>query len=120
LVYERDERELFFAEQNGQLAGMAGIFRHPSKKSKHSADIWGVYVEPEWRGRHISEALINSCLSWAKQQNVVIVKLGVATHNLSAIHCYKRCGFTTYGREPKALHLDGTYYDEYLMSVDIK
>jgi len=27
----------------------------------------------------------------------------------------KRCGFTTYGTEPRALLYEGQYYDEYLM-----
>lgn len=120
LTLNTEEQALFFATYNEQLIGMTGIFRHISKKSLHSAGIWGVYVKPEWRGRYISEALIQSCLDWAKQKNVIVVKLAVVTSNLSAIQCYKRCGFTTYGKEPKALCVDGTYYDEYLMSIDIK
>lgn len=120
LTINNEEQALFFAKYNDQLIGMAGIFRHLSKKSLHSAGIWGVYIKPEWRGRYISEALIQSCLTWDKQQKVVVVKLGVVTGNLSAAHCYKRCGFTTYGKEPKAFCVDGIYYDSYLMSVEIK
>jgi RimJ/RimL family protein N-acetyltransferase len=120
LTINSEEQALFFAEQSGQLIGMTGIFRRMSKKCLHSADIWGVYVKPEWRGRHISESLIRSCLSWAKQQNIVVVKLGVVTNNPSAIRSYKRCGFTTYGKEPKAISCDGEYYDEYLMSIEIE
>jgi len=120
LTMNTEEQALYLAEYKGQLIGMTGVFRRLSKKSLHSAVIWGVYVKSEWRGRHISEALIQSCLSWAKQKNIVIVKLGVVTDNLSAIHCYKNCGFTTYGKEPKALSYDGLYYDEYLMSVEIQ
>jgi RimJ/RimL family protein N-acetyltransferase len=113
------EQALFFAEHNGELIGMTGIFRSLSKKNMHSADIYGVYVKPGWRGRRISQTLVNACLNWAREQGVVIVKLAVVTDNLSAIRCYKKCGFTTYGREPKALYYDGKYYDEYLMSVDV-
>jgi RimJ/RimL family protein N-acetyltransferase len=120
LTFNSEEQALFFAEQNGQLIGMTGISHRISKKSLHSAGIWGVYVKPAWQGRHIAESLIQSCLNWAKQQNVVIVKLAVVTDNLSAIRCYKRCGFTIFGKEPKALKLEGTYYDEYLMSIEIK
>ena len=115
-----EEQALSFAEYKGQLIGMTGIYRNLSKKILHSAGIWGVYVTPEWRGRHISQALIRSCLDWARQKQVVIVKLGVVTDNQSAIQCYKSCGFIIYGKESKALCLNGIYYDEYLMSVDIK
>jgi RimJ/RimL family protein N-acetyltransferase len=119
LTINSEEQALFFAEQNRQLIGMTGISRRMSKKSLHSAGIWGVYVKPEWRGYHISESLIQPCLGWAKQQNVVIVKLAVVTNNLSAIRCYERCGFIIYGKEPKALYHDGTYYDKYLMAIEI-
>jgi RimJ/RimL family protein N-acetyltransferase len=119
LKIDKDHEALFFAEKEGQLIGMTGIFRGLSKKSQHDSMIWGVYVRPQWRGRHISEALVRSCLVWAKEQGLAIVKLAVVTTNQPAIRCYQRCGFTTYGTEPKALHHDGEYYDEYLMSIEI-
>jgi hypothetical protein len=46
---------------------------------------------------------------------LTLAKLGVAAINLSAIRCYERCGFITYGTEPRAVYYDGKYYDEYLM-----
>ena len=75
----------------------------------------GVYVRPEWRGLHLAGALIETCADWARERDVVILKLGVMTNNESAIHCYKRCGFTVYGTEPGALFHEGQYYDEFLM-----
>jgi RimJ/RimL family protein N-acetyltransferase len=119
LTINSNEQALFFAEQNGQLVGMTGIFRSLSRKNLHSATIWGVYVTSAWRGRHISEALIHSCLDWAMAHGVSIVKLAVETNNLQAVNCYERCGFTTYGTEPKAIRHDGIYYDEYLMVLEI-
>ena len=113
------EDALFFAEKDSQLIGMTGIHRNMAAKAKHAAMIWGVYVKPGWRGRHISESLILSCVEWAKGQGVVIIKLAVVTSNTSAIHCYKKCGFTIYGTEPKAIFYDGVYYDEHLMSFDV-
>jgi RimJ/RimL family protein N-acetyltransferase len=119
LQLDKDHEALFFAEYEGQLAGMTGIFRGSSKKIRHESTIWGVYIRPEWRGHHISETLVRSCLGWAKEQGLVIVKLAVVTTNRPAIRCYERCGFTIYGKEPKALFYDGVYYDEYLMSVEV-
>ena len=119
LKLEKNHEALFFAEHESQLAGMTGIFRGSSKKSRHESTIWGVYVRPQWRGHNISETLVRSCLGWAKEQGLVIVKLAVVTTNRPAIRCYERCGFTIYGKEPKALFHDDVYYDEYLMSVEI-
>jgi RimJ/RimL family protein N-acetyltransferase len=119
LTIHKDKEALFFAESDGQLIGMTGIFRGSSKKSHHDSTIWGVYVKPERRGRQISESLIRACLKWAKDQGLTIVKLAVVTTNQPAIRCYERCGFTIYGTEPKAIGYDGRYYDEYLMAIEI-
>jgi len=106
---------IFFAEQDSKLMGMTGIRKGESPKTKHGAYIWGVYIHPEWRGLHIAEELINTCIEWAKAREVEIVKLGVTSTNASAIRCYERCGFTIYGTEPRGIFYDGRYYDEHLM-----
>ena len=110
---------LFFAEYEGTLIGMTGIVRPGAPKVKHSATVWGVYVNAAWRGQHIAEALIESCLDWAHANEVVIVKLAVVSDNQPAIRCYERCGFKTYGTEPQAIFHDGKYYDEYLMARSV-
>lgn len=106
---------LLVAEHENTLIGMTGIRKGESPKTKHGAYVWGVYVRPEWRGLHIAEALIERCANWARERHVVILKLGVMANNESAIRCYKRCGFTVYGTEPRALFYEGQYYDEFLM-----
>ena len=106
---------IFFAEHDSKLIGTTGIRKGESPKTKHGAYIWGVYIRPEWRGLHIAEELIRTCIEWAQKQKVEIVKLGVVTTNASAIRCYERCGFTIYGTEPRGIFYDGRYYDEHLM-----
>lgn len=113
------EATIFFAEHDGQLVGMTGIFRGRSDKTRHSADVWGVYVTPAWRGLHIAEELIKSCLEWAEARNVVVVRLGVTTMNKSAIRCYERCGFKIYATESRALLHEGKYYDFHMMSISL-
>ena len=119
LVMDDLESAIFFAEHEGHLIGMTGIARGSSPKTKHGADIWGVYVTSEWRGLHIAEELIRSCKAWAKARDIVILRLGVVATNKSAIQCYERCGFVNYGKEPRSLFYEGKYYDEYLMSLNL-
>ena len=116
LAIDDNESNIFLAENGNYLIGMTGIARGRSPKTQHGAGIWGVYVRPEWRGLHIAEALIVMCLDWARMRNANIVKLAVVSTNESAVRCYKRCGFTVYGTEPRALLYEGNYYDEFLMS----
>lgn len=119
LTMQPDEATIFLAEHEARLIGMTGIMRSSSPKTRHSAWVWGVYVSPAWRGLRVADELIHACFEWAKPRRIVLAKLGVAAVNQPAIKCYQRCGFKTYGTEPRAVFYAGKYYDEYLMSVDL-
>jgi RimJ/RimL family protein N-acetyltransferase len=114
-----DKGVICVASVDDRLIGMAGLIRGNRPKTRHGATIWGVYVQPEWRGHHVAEALIDACLAWAQTHAVTIVKLAVVTTNTPAIRCYARCGFSVYGIEPKAICYDGVFYDELLMVKEV-
>ena len=117
----RDQKEvaLFVADVDSTLVGMTGIGQYRHTKEKHNGFIWGVYVQPAWRGKNISGQLIEACINWAMNHSIKLVKLGVASTNTSAINSYVRCGFRVYGVEPQVLFYDGVYYDELLMVREI-
>lgn len=119
LTMHADESTIFLAEHENHLIGTTGIARGGSPKTRHNAWVWGVYVKPEWRGLHIAEELIRSCLTWARARRIVTAKLGVAAINKSAVRCYERCGFQIYGTEPRALFFEGHYYDFHMMSCSL-
>jgi RimJ/RimL family protein N-acetyltransferase len=119
LIMNDQESTIFFAEHERQLIGMTGITRGRSQKTRHSADVWGVYVTPEWRGMHIAEEMIKCCLAWATERNIVVARLGVTTINKPAIRCYERCRFKIYATETRALLHEGRYYDFYMMSLSL-
>ena len=108
-----------FAEHAGNLIGITGIRQRELPKTKHSADIFSVYVRPAWRGLRIAEGFIKTCADWAKAREVNILKLGVMTTNTSAVRCYERCGFKIYGTEPRDIFYEGKFYDLYLMYQEI-
>jgi RimJ/RimL family protein N-acetyltransferase len=111
---------IYVAEVGEQLIGMTGLGRGHWRKTEHAGVVWGVYVQPAWRGVHIAEALIEECIAWGRAQGVTVVKLGVITTNSAAIRCYLRCGFTVYGVDPQAICYNGVVYDELLMAKDIR
>jgi len=108
------------AEAGSELVGSCGIFRDARPKIRHLATIWGVYVDPAWRGQKTGERLVRACLEWAASRQVVYVRLEVNSTNVSAIQCYLRCGFSVNGVEPKALFYEGRYYDELLMGRELE
>jgi RimJ/RimL family protein N-acetyltransferase len=119
LGLENEQEVLSIAKAGGRLVGMSGLFRGHSKKSIHSGIIYTVYVQPEWRGIHIAEAMVRACLEWGRERGVTVARLAVVTSNLAAIRCYLRCGFSVYGVEPMSLCLDGAYLDELLMHLKL-
>ena len=106
----------FFAAQNGELVGMVHVQRRGGLKSQHNAEVYSVYVKPEWRGLRIAGALLDRCALWAKRNGVTVLKLTVVDSNKTAIHCFERNGFATYGTEPHAVLVDGNYFDDVLMA----
>jgi len=106
----------YFAVHDQKLIGTSSIVCTNSPKTRHSATIVGMYVQPDWWGFHIAEELVQACMDWARTQEAKIVKLGVTATNTAAIRCYARCGFQVYGIEPQALYYDGVFYDELLMA----
>jgi ribosomal protein S18 acetylase RimI-like enzyme len=106
---------VFVAEVNASFVGMTGIFIRDRIKLKHTGNIWGVYVQPEWRGLGIADQLIRASLNWAAEKGLRQVKLAVVTTNPAAIQLYKRCGFREYGVDPNVIQWQGIGYDEILM-----
>jgi RimJ/RimL family protein N-acetyltransferase len=113
------ENVIFVAVADSALVGMTGIGRDHHTKMSHGGWIWGVYVQPAWRGRRISDQMIEACMRWAKKESLKNIKLGVATTNITAINSYLRSGFRVYGVDPQVLFWNGVYYDEFLMVRDV-
>jgi GNAT superfamily N-acetyltransferase len=111
-----DETMIYFAVHESGFAGMCGIIRGRSQKTRHSATIISVYVRPAWRGHQVADRLIEACIAWARDHGITIAKLAVITTNTPAIRCYARCGFTVYGIDPQVILYDGVIYDELLMA----
>ena len=118
--YSQDQSgAIIVASVASSLVGLAGIARGHSQKTRHNGLVWGVYVNPDWRCLHIAEAMLQNIINWSREHGLIVLKLGVVTLNEPAIACYQRCGFSTYGIEPKSIYYGGIYYDEYLMARQI-
>lgn len=114
------DRAVFGAEIDGVLVGVIGVYREASQKQAHKGGIWGVYVDPAYRGKGIAAALLQRVLAFAAERDGWLqLKLSVNAANTAAIRLYASHGFVQYGLEPGALMVNGVRHDEVLMQVEL-
>ncbi len=105
----------FVADAAGELAGMIAVVQLSGAKVQHTANIYSVYVQPEWRGQGLADALLNACVNWAAALDIQQLKLSVTASNLAALGSYLRNQFRVYAVDPQVMYVDGVFHDELLM-----
>lgn len=102
------------------LVGITGLRREQGAKTRHKAVIWGVYVLEEARGQGAAQALLQATIAQARTvQGLEQIMLGVVTTQIAARQLYLSQDFEIYGQEPRALKIDGQYFDEELMILPL-
>ncbi len=85
---------LWLAFHGSMPVGIAGIY-----EDKGTFNLFHMWIEPDYRGRHIGRKLVETATAWAKSgQPSVPIRLDVVTTQQDAIHLYSRCGFAPTGR----------------------
>ena len=85
--------------------------RHP--KGAHHAHIWGMYCQPAHRRRGLGRAIMEAAIAHARTlEGVTQLNLGVSVTTPGAQALYESVGFVAWGREPRAMKVDGVYHDE--------
>lgn len=102
------------AYDGARIVGMVGFKQQTITKLAHKGFVWGFYVAHEARGRGVGTALVDGIVA-AATGVVEQLTLSVVHGNAAALALYERCGFETYGVEPRALKSAGGYADETLM-----
>lgn len=98
------------------LFGFIGFRRESSSRLDHIGCIWGLYVSPKGRGVGLGKALIQQTLrDIAQIPGIEQVKLQLEAGNHRAKELYEHFGFKIWGTEPRAVRVDGVYYDDYHM-----
>lgn len=116
----RSRQNLFLAEVGGALIGSAGVYADKPVKLRHIGTVVGVYVRAAWRRQGVADRLLARCVDWARAAGFVRLRLAVAAVNTAAVAAYARAGFVVYGLEPDVIFTGGRYYDELLMTRDLR
>lgn len=107
------DQVVFGAFVDDALVGVTGLSRETLRQISHKASIWGVFVEPAHRGQGIAASLLRAATEYASTEwDCVLLLLRVNSVNLPAQRLYTAHGFTSFGTEPRAMQVDGRFYDE--------
>ena len=93
---------------------MIGLTREPRAKNRHKGDIVAMYVAPEsrppWLG---TRAVAGGDRPRARRgDDLEQLVLTVTRTNEAAAQLYKPPGSGTFGVEPRAIKVDGEYFDK--------
>ena len=93
-VHQLVSRGWSFARiEDGQVVFKAEV----ASLTQHAAQVQGVWVAPEWRGRGIATAAMAAVVRDALERVAPTVSLYVNDFNLPARRVYERCGFRPVG-----------------------
>lgn len=110
---------IFGSFSGNRLTGMAGFAVYGKMKARHKGVMWGVYVQPEWRGRGLGKVLVQRVIDHASR-HVIMLEAAVGLTNDSARRTYHKLGFKPYGIERKAIRIGDVFYDEELLCIDFE
>jgi ribosomal protein S18 acetylase RimI-like enzyme len=107
---------VFFAKSGDNYVGMIILGLNYRQKLKHIADIFGVYVDPKYRGFGIGQKLLDHVIQKAKSYSIIRkMKLEVVSTQIPAINLYTKNGFHKVGVLKDELHDQNQYFDTLIM-----
>lgn len=102
----------FGAFVDGALQGCAALaWTSRFASSRHKAELWGTFVAPNHRGQGIARMVAGRAIEHGRNNSLQRINLMVYIPNAPAVALYEGFGFTPYGVEPKAVFLNGQFYD---------
>jgi ribosomal protein S18 acetylase RimI-like enzyme len=92
--WEGATNAMFVAERGDRWIGMAVGSRTGDEDHAH---LYGMWVDPTWRGTGVGTRLVEGVLRWARSWGARWVGLGVTETNDGAIGFYQHLGFVDTG-----------------------
>ncbi len=85
---------IFGAFYRGDIIGMTGIKIHDDQLGDLKAELWGSWLEKEWRGKGVSKKLYEARVDWAKQRpEIKTIIVGHREENISSMKAIQKHGF---------------------------
>ncbi|WP_449620329.1 N-acetyltransferase family protein [Robertmurraya sp. Marseille-Q9965] len=111
----------FGAFKEERLVGVVTLVLEQSVKLNHRANIYAMYVLPDYRSNGIGKRLMEQAIEKAKEIDYIEqIYLTVVASNVPAKKLYQSLGFEVFGLDKRALRVEDTYFDEELMVLHLK
>jgi ribosomal protein S18 acetylase RimI-like enzyme len=107
------------AFDSATLCGSVGLELDGRVKNRHKGKVVGMYVPAEWAGRGVGSALIETLVADARASGLELLVLSVTEGNSRAAKLYERCGFRSFGIEPRAIKVAGRAYAKNHMVLEL-
>lgn len=118
---KKDGIIILFAMDGDKVVGMNAFHWTNKPVTKHVAQIFGVFISPEYRGKGIGRLLMDGIISEIKKNPQFIkITLGVNAENSSALKLYESLGLKVVGKHTKELRFGDKFCDELLMEKMIE
>ena len=86
---------------------------------RHSGQFGMSVCKKHWK-HGIGSLMLDALVDWARENEIVTkINLLVRTDNHRAINLYRRRGFVHEGTIRKEIRIDGTYYDQHWMGLEL-
>lgn len=109
---------IFGAFFKDNLIGTVGVYQENAVKAAHKCNLWGMYVQAEYRNHGVGKLLLEMAIRHCKERlGCLSINLTVETNNLAAKNLYESFGFKVWGTEVKAMRINQMFYDEFHMSL---
>ncbi len=105
-----------FALADGKAIGTVAVVLGEGAKTRHIANIFGMYVTQAHRNRGIGGRLLEAAIEFAEgHKEIRKIKLTVNPEQEFALRLYLSHGFRTVGRCAQEVQVNGRFYDELLL-----
>lgn len=111
-------RIVFGAFEEERLIGMLTLQMTTQVKQAHIAELMGLYVHDDYRGKGVSKPIMASAIMRARELKCEQIHLTVNIENKIAKSIYTDFGFEIIGMEKEILKIaQNRYIDEYRMAL---
>lgn len=102
-----------------KLVSIMGVYQQNSRKTCHIAHLFGVYTDSKYRNKGYASSIFKEMVKRLPAE-IEQLLLSVEANNDIAYKWYKSMDFKKYGTQPQSLKIGSQYYDEHLMSKNIR